>query len=97
MSSKSLTQLFKKNAFVWDKKVEATFNILKVAMISALILIMSDFNQPFTLETDASEMGIGVVLIHERKHITYFNKALGQRSLSTYEKELMIFVAAIQK
>jgi RNase H-like domain found in reverse transcriptase len=33
-------------------------------MISAPVLVIPDFEQSFTLEINASEMGIGAVLIH---------------------------------
>ncbi|KAJ1700970.1 hypothetical protein LUZ63_000749 [Rhynchospora breviuscula] len=60
---KPLTDQLKKNSFNWNDKAEMTFNTLKSAMASALVLAMPDFTQPFVLEIDACDKGIGAVLM----------------------------------
>jgi RNase H-like domain found in reverse transcriptase len=64
-----------------------------------LVLTMPDFQRRFVLETYASDQGMGAVLMHGGKPIAYFSKTLGMKakSLSTYEKELMTLLAAVQK
>nr|GEX74113.1 reverse transcriptase [Tanacetum cinerariifolium] len=42
---------------------QITFESLKKSMISASVLALPDFDKEFTVEVDASEVGIGVVLI----------------------------------
>ena len=42
--------------------METTFHVLKQAMTSTLILVMSNFNDPFVIESDASVTGIGAIL-----------------------------------
>jgi RNase H-like domain found in reverse transcriptase len=51
------------------------------------------------LETDASDKGIGAVLMQGRKPIAYLSKALGMKNqhLSTYEKELPALLTAVQR
>ena len=51
------------------------------------------------METDASDFGIGVVLLQDGHPIAFFSKKLGprRRSASTYHKELYAIVEAVQK
>ncbi|GKC45860.1 putative mitochondrial protein [Tanacetum coccineum] len=56
---KPLTTLLKKNSFVWNSSAQSAFEELKLAMIQAPVMALCDFTQPFTVETDASRMGIG--------------------------------------
>ena len=97
--SKPLTELSKKNAFQWDDMTHKAFDQLKEAMISAPVIATPNFSKPFTVETDASGVGIGVVLMQEGHPIDYFSKALSQKNqgLSAHEKELMVVVLAVEK
>jgi hypothetical protein len=88
--SKPLTKLFKKQVyFLWTEQHEQAFIALKSTLIEALVLALPDFSNNFTLKTDASELGVGVVLMQQGHPIAFISKALGPRSkgLSTYEKE----------
>jgi hypothetical protein len=70
---------------------------LKQALISSPVLALLDFSKPFTLESDASEKGIGAVLQQEGHPIAFVSRALGPRAqgLSTYEKECFAILLAI--
>jgi hypothetical protein len=84
-----LTTLLKKgNLFIWTPSHEASFVALKEALISAPVLALPNFSLPFSLETDASQLGVGAVLMQAGHPIAYLSKALRPRSqgLSTYEK-----------
>lgn len=96
--SKPLTQLLRKGVpFRWGSEAEAAFQQLKQALTSAPVLGLLDFSKQFTVETDASDAGIGAVLSQEGHPIAYLSKALGPRSkgLSTYEKECMAILLAV--
>jgi hypothetical protein len=97
--AKPLTQLLKKDAFGWSPLAEHAFEELKKAMTRAPILALPDFSKGFVVECDACESGIGAVLMQERRPIAYFSQALQGRNLqlSTYEKEMLALVKAVQK
>jgi RNase H-like domain found in reverse transcriptase len=97
--SKPLTQLLKNDSFQWSEEAEVAFHELKQDMCTAPVLAMPDFHPPFVLETNVNANGIGAVLMQGGKVIAYFSKALGVKSqaLSTYEKELLALVTAVQK
>ena len=56
---KPLTELLKKEGFLWGVEAKAAFDMLKRAMSEVPTLSLSDFNQPFVLEIDASNYGLG--------------------------------------
>ncbi|GJW66558.1 putative mitochondrial protein [Tanacetum coccineum] len=97
--SKPLTSLLKKNSFAWNSSAQASFEALKVAMSQAPVLALPDFNKPFTVETDASGMGIGAVLQQGGHPIAYLSKSLSPKhqALSTYEKEFYAVLMALEK
>ena len=68
-------------------------------MISAPVLALPDFDQPFTVETDASGIGIGSVLIQQSHPIAYISKTMGPKYqlLSAYEKEFYAILFAVKK
>lgn len=97
--SRPLTDLLKKDNFLWNHTAEEAFNNLKSAMCTAPVLAMPDFQKTFVLECDASREGIGAVLSQEGRPISYLSKALSPKNLglSAYEKEMLAVVFAVQK
>jgi hypothetical protein len=62
--SRPLTDLLKKNIqFVWTPQLQQCFDTLKATLISAPVLDLPNFNQPFTIATDVCDKGIGAVLM----------------------------------
>jgi hypothetical protein len=98
--SKPLTKLLRKGAiFVWTDVQEQAFVALKEALTSAPVLALPDFTKPFVVETDASGYGIGAVLMQNGHPLAFLSKALGPKSrgLSTYEKEYMAILMALEQ
>jgi hypothetical protein len=96
--SRPLTDLLKKNTtFCWTDLEQAAFHALKQALISTPVLALPDFTLPFDIETDASDRGIGAVLIQNKHPLAFLSKALGPRThtLSTYEKEALAILMAV--
>ncbi len=49
--------------FLWTAECEEAFQSLKEKLISAPVLGYPDYSQHFLLQTDASGMGLGAVLV----------------------------------
>lgn len=95
-----LTALLKKGApVVWTTYTQEAFLLLKQALVQAPILAIPDFSKPFVLETDACDTGFGAVLMQEGHPVAYLSKPVCQKNqgLSTYEKECMAIVLAVEK
>lgn len=94
-----LTDLLKKDAYCWTAQTEDAFTNLKQAMTSAPVLVLPNFQQPFTLETDASGIGVGAVLSQNGHPIAYFSKKLAPRmqKKSAYFRELLAITEAVSK
>jgi len=98
--SQPLTALLKKGAmFIWTNLTETTFTTLKNALVTAPVLALPNFQLPFTIETDASDTGIGAVLSQQNHPIAFVSKSLGPRNkgLSVYEKEYLAILLAVQQ
>ncbi|PKU84655.1 hypothetical protein MA16_Dca022232 [Dendrobium catenatum] len=72
---------------------------LKRAMVSAPVLALPNFEQQLVVETDASGLGLGAVLMQQGRPIAFYGQVLSGRAKlkSVYERELMTIVNAIQK
>ena len=94
-----LTEAIKKNVgFKWERAQEEAFQILKGNLTQAPLLTLPDFSQTFKIECDASCVGIGAVLMHDKKPIAYFSEKLGGAMLNypTYDQVLYALGRALQ-
>ena len=99
-----LTNLLRKDvSFVWSDACQRAFDSVKMLLMSAPVLVMPDFGKPFILTTDASDCGVGAVLLQRDAKgvdypIGYFSHKLSasQKNYSTSEKEALALVMALQ-
>ena len=75
--------------FVWTEQADAAFKELKLRLTSASVLAYPQFDKPFILDTDASNVGIGGVLsqIQDGKECVI---AYGSRSLTKSERNYCV-------
>lgn len=100
-----LSDLLKKGnkKFIWSKEADKAFQQLKSSLISAPILTNPDFTKPFSIQTDASDVGIGAILTQgeglEERVIAFFSQKLNatQRKYAATERECLAVVKAIEK
>ncbi|CAM4698043.1 unnamed protein product [Lepidochelys olivacea] len=102
-----LTDLTKKkqpNAVQWTGKCQKAFNQLKATLMSDPVLRAPDFDKPFLVTTDASERGVGAVLMQkgpdqEFHPVVFLSKKLSEResNWSVTEKECYAIVYALEK
>ena len=102
----SITDLTKKgqpHKVMWGLAQELSFNTLKNALCTTPILKLPDLTEPFILQTDASQNGLGAILLQKeedvRKPVAYASRKLNKAEVnySTVEKECLACVWAIQK
>ena len=98
-----LTNLLKKST-KWDDKCQDAFDHLKAILKSAPVFLAPDFDKCFKLAVDASDVGIGAVLLQEDNNGIdhpgcYFSKKFKthQKNYSTIEKECLALILAIQQ
>lgn len=88
-----LTRATVPNKVVWTEQCEQAFQDLREAVCGDSVLPSPDFQKPFILQTDASGVGLGAVLLQEvdgdRRPVAFLSRKLFPRETrySTVEKE----------
>ena len=84
---------------VWKQVQQEAFDIIKNKLATEPIRAHSDFNKPFKLYTNASDISLGAILAQDdeeekEKVIAYETKRLGtlERNYPTTEKECLTIV-----
>ena len=86
----------------WTEETLRAIDTLKKSITSAPALISADPEQPYLLQTDASDVGLGAVLAQERdglEHpIAFYSRALNkaERNYTTTEKECLAVVEGVK-
>ncbi|KAG1936368.1 gag-pol fusion protein [Pimephales promelas] len=90
-----LTRSAAPNKVVWTEQGERAFRDLREAVCGDSVLLSPDFQKPFILQTDASGVGLGAVLLQEvdgdRRPVAFLSRKLFPRETrySTVEQECL--------
>jgi hypothetical protein len=78
----------------WSESQQKSFGELKHHLCSAPVLTLPDLQQPFEIETDASDYAIGEVLTQHGHPVAYHSETLSEtvRKYPTYDKEMYSIV-----
>ncbi|XP_077215503.1 uncharacterized protein LOC143850075 [Tasmannia lanceolata] len=87
------------DAFSWNPEAQSAFDSLKSLLTQVPVLASPDFSKEFVLETDASSIAIGAVLMQDKHPIAYFSKKMSPTMslASAYVKELFAITEAVKK
>lgn len=94
-----LTKLTRKNEpYVWSDKCEVSFQELKKRLTTAPVLTLPSGSGGFTIFTDASNIGLGCVLMQDGKVIAYGSRQLKdhEKNYATHDLELAAVVFALK-
>nr|GEZ72830.1 putative reverse transcriptase domain-containing protein [Tanacetum cinerariifolium] len=97
--AKPMTKLTQKKVkFEWGDKQEAAFQLLKQKLCSALILALPEGSEDFIVYCDASNKGLGAVLIQREKVISYASRQLKihEKNYTTHDLEFRAVVFALK-
>ena len=97
--AKPLTELTKKDeSHVWTEEREEAFQILKQKLVIAPMLVQPDITKPFEVYYDASNVGLGCVLMQEGHVIAYASRQLKPLEMNypTHDLELAAVVHALK-
>nr|GEZ33724.1 reverse transcriptase domain-containing protein [Tanacetum cinerariifolium] len=97
--AKPMTKLTQKKVkFEWGDKQEVVFQLLKQKLCNAPILALPKGSEDFIVYCDASNKGLGAVLMQREKVISYASRQLKihEKNYTTYDLELGAVVFALK-
>jgi hypothetical protein len=94
-----MTKLLEKEAkFKWSLQCEKAFLTLKKLLTTAPVLAQPDIEKPFDVYCDASDTGIGGVLMQDGRAIAYSSRQLRRykEHYPTHDLELLVVVHTLK-
>lgn len=93
----------KGQSITWTPEADTAFRLLKERLVTAPVLASPDFSRPFIIQTDASDVGLGAVLLQTfddgDKPIAFTSRTLTrqERNYSVTEKECLAVLFGVEK
>jgi hypothetical protein len=97
--AKPMIQLLQKDTrFAWTPECDAAFYKLRTLLTSAPVLAQPDIEKPFDVYCNASDIGLGGVLMQEGRVIAYTSRQLRKHEVNypTHDLELAAVVHALK-
>ncbi|KAI5335475.1 hypothetical protein L3X38_025608 [Prunus dulcis] len=94
-----LTRLTRKGVkFEWSEECEKSFNELKIRLTTAPVLTLPDDSGNFVIYSDASQQGLGCVLMQHGRVIAYASRQLKRHEMNypVHDLELAAVVFALK-
>ena len=95
-----MTDLLRKDeVWEWTPEREAAFEAVKTALVSAPVLHAPNYDLPFEVVCDASNFGIGAVLLQEGNPVAYESRKLtdAETRYHTTDREMLAVFNALTK
>ncbi|KAA3465423.1 Transposon Tf2-6 polyprotein [Gossypium australe] len=96
--TKPLIKILKKKEWAWTTSVDEAFQALKVAISSSPVLVLPDFDKEFCVDTDTSDIRVGVVSIN-RVIQWYLSARPSRKGIKRYlfMKKMLVALLAVKK
>ena len=94
------TLLLKDSEFCWRNDIHGkAFDALKSLLVNAPVLTYFDAAKPIKVQCDASQAGIGAVLIQDGRPVEYASRAMTptEQNYAQIEKELLAIVFGMER
>ena len=89
--------------YIWEEPQQQAFQELKNRLTSSPVLRLPDLSKPFTIQTDASKLGTGAVLLQQDAAgvphpCAYLSQALvgAEQNYQVYDLELLAVIRALK-
>lgn len=67
--------------FIWDSNTQEEFENLKQILVNSPTLKFFDVNKPVVLSVDASQKGLGAVILQDNLPVAYASRALTETEI----------------
>ena len=88
-----------KKKFLWTEKCQKAFDTIKQILSKEILLTYPNFNLPFEIHTDASDVQLGAVISQNGHPIAFYSRKLNpaQTRYTTTERELLAIVETLKE